>query len=393
MDWRTRFAMLRRPREARWALFFLIDLTQHFVPSVPSWELPDFYRRLKTRLLEMEAAWEAGELQGLLERPDTLEILGSSVAQVYQHLLQATPSGQPFRRASVHVVAESPKTSLSVPTCEFPARVEHSPDPKHPERRRSTFWVDSREGPRALSPDQVVALRTWGIGLRLDDPEVEAAVVQRLVFRVLQRLASDLSGLHKVERWLTRAKQIHPGTRVAPDLHGRRFEQLMVDILNEQTAMARHASLYEDFVEKTDLRVQAAGLGRRRGARVQVAQTSEEHFLREKVAQIRYSEEFVILSPLSLAQALASPQADALMSEGEVRALWDALPSTYATIPDLARVIKQVFLKAVDQPCADPAGPHLLVPPSLRALLRHYVVSESFRSTAQMRARVRAAAS
>lgn len=370
----------------------MIQLAPHFVPTVLPWELPQFYRRLKDYLLRLEQAWEAGELEPLLARPETLEAVGSAVAHVYLNLLKVSPSSQPFRRSSVHVVAESPKASLSEPVCEFPARVDRV-DPPGEARPTIVFRVDSREGEVTLSAEQVVALRTWGVGLQVEDPEVEAALVQRLVYRVLQRLASDLSGLYKVERWLTRAKQIHPGTRVAPDQHGRRFEQLMIDVLNERTLMARHASLYEDFVEKTDLRVRAAGLDRRRGARVQVTQTSEEQYLDEKVAQIRFSEEFVILSPLSLARALASPQADALMSAEEVRALWDALPSTYATVAELARVIKKIFLDAVDQPCVDPAGPRVLVPPSLRSLVRHYVVAESFRTTAKMRARVSAQSS
>ena len=75
---------------------------------------------------------------------------------------------------------------------------------------------------------------------------------------------------------------------------------------NEHEHHARIAPLHEDFLEKTDIRVRYPGLKRRRGARIQVTQIADYELHDEKVSRIRASNEFVILSPRTLAD-MATP--------------------------------------------------------------------------------------
>ena len=86
----------------------------------------------------------------------------------------------------------------------------------------------------------------------------------------------------------------------------RRFEHLILDILNEDDRHAKVAPLVEDFLEKTDLRVKYPGLRRKRGGRVQVTSIVAPELHETKLEAIKLAEEFVFLSPLSLAEFVDS---------------------------------------------------------------------------------------
>jgi hypothetical protein len=100
----------------------------------------------------------------------------------------------------------------------------------------------------------VAAVRAWGIGFEFDDPEVANAAAQTLVDLTLHRVAVDLRDLVDIERWLRRRTKagaadgattaaLEELIHIVPDAGGRLFEQLILDLLNEEQLVARRAPL------------------------------------------------------------------------------------------------------------------------------------------------------
>ncbi len=245
-------------------------------------------------------------------------------------------------------------------------------------------------GEVTLRIDQTIAVRAWGIGFDFDDPPAADAVATMLARLAIHRVAMDLHGLEDIERWLKRhpeAEAASEAIHIVPDILGRRFEQLMLDILNEHQPIARRAPLVEDFIEKTDLRVQVPDLNRRRGARIQVTQTTFPERLEQKLSRIRNVKEFIILSPRSLADALDHEEGMELLSPSALDHFWSCFSRPPMTVEELAGGIKRIFRKAMDRADEDPRGPLAFVPESLRQLVVAYVTAEAYRSTTELRER------
>jgi hypothetical protein len=246
-----------------------------------------------------------------------------------------------------------------------------------------------------LTIAQVAAVRAWGIGFEFDDPAVADQVAQMFVDLTLHRVAVDLRDLEDIERWLRRRRSPRPAPaeaeliHIVPDAGGRLFEQLMLDLLNEEALTARRAPLREDFIEKTDLRVHMPGLRRRRGARVQVTQTTLQDRLEQKLARIPRVNEFVILSPRSLADALDHEAGTELLSPADLAQFWAMFPQPPIDIEEMARGIKVLLASAMVRSTDDPRGPIARVPVPLRRLVRSFVASEAYRTTSELRARER----
>ncbi len=245
-------------------------------------------------------------------------------------------------------------------------------------------------GQVTLRIDQAIAVRAWGIGLEIDDQPTADAVATVLLRLAIHRVAMDLRGLEDIERWLARrpiAEDASDDIHIVPDILGRRFEQLMLDILNEHEPMARRAPLVEDFIEKTDLRIQVPDLNRRRGARIQVTQTTYPERLEQKLARIRNLKEFIILSPRSLADALDHEEGTELLSPADLSQFWSSFSHPPMTVDEMAAGIKRLFRKAMDRGDEDPRGPIAFVPEPLRRLVVAYVTAEAYRSTSELRER------
>lgn len=241
-----------------------------------------------------------------------------------------------------------------------------------------------------LRIDQAIAVRAWGIGLEIDDQPTADAVATMLLRLAIHRVAMDLRGLEDIERWLARrpaAGAASDDIHIVPDILGRRFEQLMLDILNEHEPMARRAPLVEDFIEKTDLRIQVPDLNRRRGARIQVTQTTFQERLEQKLARIRNLKEFIILSPRTLADALDHEEGMELLSPADLDHFWSSFSRPPMTVDEMAAGIKRIFSKAMDRGDEDPRGPIAFVPEPLRRLVVAYVTAEAYRSTSELRDR------
>jgi hypothetical protein len=411
-------------------------------PAVGAWELQSYYRQLKSAIIALEAAWEEGRIDSALADPEIARTAGQDILASYRRLKRYRhPQTTAFRRNSVHALLEPVKELLYPPQTWFPARALTStagpdppeatttgpdpleatttrPDPPEATTTRpdpqETWWhgcplplpkiqlvrTEGPDGELTLHINQVIAARAWGLGFEFDDQAAADSVATMLVHLALHRVATDLRDLEDIELWLERrlrrqAAEAGGDTQdcadihIVPDIPGRRFEQLMLDILNEREPIARRAPLFEDFVEKTDIRVQVPGLNRRRGARIQVTQMTFQERLEEKLSRIRRVNEFIILSPSSLADALDHEEGTELLSPSDLADFWSCFPRPPMTVEELARSLKRLLLSTMGHAAEDPRGPMARVPEPLRRLVGAFVAAEAFRTTSELRARER----
>jgi len=381
------------------------------MPIVQAWELERYYRSLKSAILTLEGAWADGNLGTQVQDPELLKVVGPEIGAIYGQVARSRRQGPtPFRRNSIHAILEPVKELLSEPQRAFRATklelipprsdspaAEPDADPAAEldaplaTSPLKAIAVETPTGPIRLPIAQVAAVRTWGIGFEFDEPEVADAVAQTLVDLTLHRMAVDLRDVVDIERWLRRRPAAAPApaelVHIVPDAGGRLFEQLMLDLLNEEQLVARRAPLSEDFIEKTDLRVHLPRLNRRRGARVQVTQTIFQDRLEQKLARIPRVNEFVILSPRSLAEALDREAGTEWLSPAELEQFWAMFPRPPIDVEEMAQGLRQLFAAAMAQPTADPRGPLALVPEPLRRLVRSFVAAEAYRATSELRER------
>ena len=215
--------------------------------------------------------------------------------------------------------------------------------------------------------------------------------IQALVRSAVGRLSSDLLGLQRIlDRFSP--KPLKGEVRIVRAPKDRCFEHLILDILNEDDRRARVAPL-EDFLEKTDFRVKYPGLERRRGARVQVTSIVAPELHETKVEAIRLAEEFVFLSPLSLAELVSSLQAHAPASSlpgtssFALAPLWDCLEGKPIDVPELACELKRIMFRALTGMPDSPLGPMVKVPLPIRQLIRLFVETHAMASTSKLRER------
>ncbi|NNF06430.1 MAG: hypothetical protein HKN21_06690 [Candidatus Eisenbacteria bacterium] len=367
-------------------------------PVVEPWDLANFYRRLKATVLELENCWESGDLNQALANPEFETALGSRVLDVYKTLAESPATKKsPFRRNSIHAileplkeVLEEPKTNHMASVSSPPAQAERGMQP--PSQGEGSEWIHGLDvqtptGTHHLRLHQVIGSRFWGIGFETETEETNHWLVNALVRVALRRLAGDLRGLGTIEARLAKKTRMRTEPKILPDHEGRRFEQLMLDLLNQEQYSARRASLIEDFLEKTDMRVHYPDVKRRKGARVQVTQTLHQASLERKLSKIRNVEEFIILSPRSLADALSGAEGERLLNRSELNQLWECLPMAPATIEDLAQLLKEHLLQSIPKALQHPQGPAAFIAPPVRLLVQRYVYHEALRSTEKLRDR------
>jgi len=139
------------------------------------------------------------------------------------------------------------------------------------------------------------------------------------------------------------------------------------------------APLVEDFLEKTDLRVQYPGLKRKRGGRVQLTSIDAPELHESKLEAIRMADELVFLSPLSLAEFVHSLEGHAPAGSISITRplalapLWDCLETNPIDVPQLAPKLKRTLLGALSGMPDSPLGPMVRVPQPVRELIRVFV--------------------
>lgn len=380
-------------------------------PRIDAWELEDFFRSLRAAVLELEEADRTGRLAERLANTDVLERIGPEIAQSYERLAEERSERLlSLRQDAVHALIDQARREIfelreyasarrygeadhATAGDAFDLAGEHDETGMpRPQTSRAPRLIAARlrEGVEEyLRIDQVVAVRFWGIGFVFDDQETTNEIAREVARQTASRLGRDLRHLQKV---LLRFRPDDPTavTRMVPRPEERGFEQLMLDILNEERPCARAAPLSEDFLEKTDLRVRFPGLERKRGGRVQVTQITDEVMHRDKLQRIRHVNQFVVLSPLTLARFVngelhRAPNETRALEHFDLDAFWHCLPDLPSDVPSLAAMIKRLFLSAVRRPHDSPRGPLANVPWALRNVLRMYVRHDVFRATRELR--------
>ena len=136
-------------------------------------------------------------------------------------------------------------------------------------------------------------------------------------------------------------------------------------------------------------------LERRRGGRVQVTSIVTPELHETKLEAIKLAEEFVFLSPLSLAEFVDSLQAHTPASpisgtsSFALAPLWDCLEVKPTDVPRLASELKRIMFRALTGTPDSPLGPMVRVPLPVRQLIRLFVETHAIASTSRLRERER----
>jgi hypothetical protein len=354
-------------------------------------------------IIRLESAFEAGELSSRLTSGCFEKVLGPQLYQTYWKLGDNAPGPLHHLRVdAVRALLAQLQNDL-VPTQVAHAQIHM---PSNGDSWAAEPGTDSRPGlpfklvdanfdgasSTTLRFDQMLDVRFWRIGFTFETLDVCDAFAQVVVRSATRRLASELLGLQRILERFSPKTPIHK-LRIVPDPKDRRFEHLMLDILNEDDRHARVAPLVEDFLEKTDLRVQYPGLKRRRGGRVQVTSMIAPELHKTKLLAIKLAEELVFLSPLSLAEFVESLQRQTLASSISgtqsfaLAALWDCLEVKPIDVPQLASELKRIMFCALTGMPDSPLGPMVRVPLPIRQLIRLFVETRAIVSTRTLRRR------
>jgi hypothetical protein len=254
---------------------------QERLPVIGQSDVTEVCRDLCESIVELERAFEAEELSSRLTSGCFEQVLGPQLYETYGRLADSSPGLlHHLRIDAVRALLAQLRNDLS------PSHVAHAQ--VHMPPRGNSWTTESETDPHptlrfklvdasfggasstTLRFDQMLDACFWRIGFTFETRDLCDAFAQQVVRKATGRLASDLRGLQKILERLNQRTFDKEELRIVPYPRERRFEHLILDILNEEDLHARRAPLVEDFHEKTDLRVSYPELTRRRGARVQV---------------------------------------------------------------------------------------------------------------------------
>lgn len=350
--------------------------TRRWWPECGAWDMVQLFRALRATVLELEDAWRDGLLSARLADTGIADVLGPELYATYLDLPATRRTGDgAARRAAVHALLAQLRDEVF--------SIEHWGTVRgRIAKGGGPLETALDDGPQVSQRiDQVAARRFWGLGfVHEEDLGATDALARKCVRAGVRRFARDVADLGRVLR---------RSPVLIPSHDERRFEQLMLDILDENHPRARTAPLVEDFCQKTDLRVRYPGLDRQRGARVQIKSTANLALHEERVATIRRRDTIVILSPVTLAEFIDEQQharAARLLSPAELQDFWRCLPVEPAALVDLSYAIRTALFAALQDPAADPRGPMAAVPPPLRHVIRTFVKDRAFLTTSALRA-------
>lgn len=370
-------------------------------PIIGQSDVAGVCRNICESIVDLERAFEAGELANRLTSSHFEHVLGPPLYKVYAKLAESAPGPlQHLRIDAVHALLALLQNDL------IPIQIAHAKGRMPGESESRTTEPGTSTSPAlrfeiadanfdgaSSTPirfDQMLNARFWRIGFTFETVDFCDAFAQALVRTAIRQLASDLSDLRKI------LEGINPTTlnrtlRIVPYPTEQRLEHLMLDILNEDGRHASMAPLHEDFLEKTDLRVKYAGLERKRGGRVQVTSIIDPILHKSKLERIKLAEEFVFLSPLSLAQFVDALQRASIVGAPSfaLASLWECLEAKPADVPELASELKRTMFRALTRTPNSPLGPMVEVPQPIRQLIRLFVETHAIASTSKLRERER----
>ncbi|WP_309891099.1 hypothetical protein [Archangium sp.] len=241
-------------------------------PAPPPVEPAVYLSRVEPLLLELEAAWERGAPEPALEECSRL-LAPSTLVSYRKRIRRGAPP--PYRRALVTKLLKQLAHDMRPPRHVFRARavIHRAPPSAEPGAQVpscSGLFIESPEV-RLLRPNQVFAARHWGVWYALDTPESQARLEASWAQHLISTFETNLRAMNRLPASFRPDKVLGEPETVGPE-----FEQLILDLLNEEQQVARHAPLLENLFEKTDLRVNYPALERKRGARVQVTLLTDE---------------------------------------------------------------------------------------------------------------------
>ena len=351
-----------------------------------------FTEWVQETILEVETALLDGTVEQTLAKPDVLELIGVSLADAYRKLgSYKIKHDAKFRRNWIAKLLSAFQFSLRPPIRVFEARSE-KPTLKYetsPENRRvpPSLIVGYRDQTIKIRADQAISARQWGIWFNFDDELLSRVYDSYLTRSVHADLTANIKSLWYIEAtYLSRMSQLTPQPCWEFDHRGAQFERLLLDVLNESGRVARHASLAEDILERTDLRLTVQSMKRREGARVQVSLASDLTSQRAKLDEMYLPDEFVLLTPLTLATA-AIDSTPGHMTRFDLEELQSCFPHRSANPEQFARELHRVFIDAIDFATAHPTGPMWILPEALRQFIRVYAESAAIQATDRLRTR------
>jgi hypothetical protein len=374
-------------------------------PIIGQSDVADVCQEISESIVVLERAFEAGELSSRLTSGCFEQVLGPRLYETYGKLADNPPGPLHHLRVdAVRALIAQLQNDL-VPTQVAHAQVRVPPEgdsraaepgTNSPAKLPFKLVDASFNGASSTTVriDQMLDARFWRIGFTFETPDLCDVFAQKVVRNATNRLASDLIGLQRILERFSQ-KTLNGDLKIVLYPEERRFEHLILDILNEDERHAKLAPLVEDFLEKTDLRVKYPGLKRRHGGRVQVTSIDARELHKAKLEEIKLPEELVFLSPLSLAEFVRSLErhTPAISISGTpsfaLAPLWDCLAAEPADVPQLASELKRIMFRVLKETSDTPLGPMVRVPQPIRQLIRLFVETRAIASTSRLRERER----
>lgn len=350
--------------------------------------LPELARELERLVLQLEEALLDDHLQDCLTSCDAFRANFPGVIEAFQAASSATPAIlevlKDIHRTAAPALLEVVANALREPDVLFSAEPLRQ-EPKIDGEASGHFGIGLKPPHDSIRMrrGQVASARYWGIGFQFDDPAAAAEVDAFIAKLVIQHFSSNVASLRRIAEYMAATEKTFRSMAMVSPKVGRDFEQLVIDVLNEGEPVAHRANLFEDFVEKTDVRVALPNLDRRRGARVQVTRMLNASALEEKQASMRHREEIVLVAPGTLADSLFLSG----VFNGEERAEF-LLNFKGRTKERVANELWHMFADAVARGGGDPRGPMAFLPASIREFIRAYVEREGVRTTMEVRRRI-----
>jgi hypothetical protein len=356
-------------------------MNEHKFEPVAPWDLPEFYSRIRSNVLDLEEAYLSGSLCSSLDlnrlKRENLRLL----YKTYASLVDRPPCRYPeIRRETIYALLDQCRLELIGASHFGTAQLSVSESLIDGKPRYYPLIDGTLNGEeRRIRLDQLFDMRSWGVEFTFPTQSENAAFVSFVAAHSLARLRHAIMGIDKSLGNFQPKKQ-DGSIKLVPSIYGRRSEQLILDILNEDTRVAHRSTINDDFRAKTDLWV-AIGSPRGRGSiAAQVTFQTNRVVYEEKLKSIRSLDRFAIISPVSLADLLlnqvTTEKCLEVLTPAERLEIWAELSTHLISSEHLADRIKSILSRAINSKHYGPLGPLSNVPRSIRRLICAFVEHE-----------------
>jgi hypothetical protein len=334
---------------------------------------------------ELEEAHARGCLEKYIRRVGMKSLLGIQLLNYYQRLSLKQPlKTSNFLSYWVNYALESFSRSLHPPTRTYDLIGESF---FREEQCNINVNVIHDGQKLTIKQNQLISCRYWGIWFNTDNLELDAKMTTFVLIQMLQRLASDLSCIKQMERARVNGGTKLDEVRINASCVGIDFSRIIHDVLNEKQHIAYFATLIEDVMERTDLRLRYPKMDRKRGARVQISYASKADYHYRKLDKMHLGQEYVFLSPYGLAKSIfegCSPQFLSVFDRTEFSSNFYQPTND---VEELALTLKCNFEYARIRATDHPMGPMGILRPELKNIICNVAEHDAFLTTDQMRLR------